>query len=215
MFRKDFGRLFLCALLVLGTSCKKQDTVASTTPATARSTGCEHDAAVNLVFSKTWPYPADDRQILWRGPSLRVRLRMKPRSSSPVTGSTRWKDGEDMQILDSQVVVRKARRVVAKRELALSREIWDQGRKIVASTLAVEAGATVDFLLFDSRGACLIMTPEGLASVACDLHDTFENVTPENPYACEEIWWFKVDQGKTTRGWFTFDPERMERVSAK
>ena len=120
-----------------------------------------------------------------------------------------------MQIVDSEVVVHKARRVVAKRDLAVRREVWDQGRKVVRTELAVKAGTTVDFLLYDSRGSCLIAMPEGLASVACDLQDTFDTVTPDHPYACEETWWLKVDRAKTTRGWFPFDPERMERVSAK
>jgi hypothetical protein len=215
MFRQGFPCVLLCTLLALSASCKKRDTATSTTPETAADRGCEHDTELNLAFPKTWPYPADDRQLRWRGPSMRVELQVKPRNSAPVTGSSRWKDGEGMEIVDSQIVVHKARRVVAKRDLTVSREVWDQGRKIVQSMLAVEAGATVEFLLYDSRGTCLIMTPQGLASVSCNLQDTFDTVTPDNPYACEETWWLKVDQGKMTRGWFKFDPKRMERVSAK
>lgn len=214
MLRRNFRGLLLLALLALGTSCKKENTGTSAAEAAAYS-GCEHDTKVNLAFPKTWPYPADDREIRWRGTSMRIGLQMKPHSSAPRTGTTSWKDGEDMKVIDSQVVVRKARRVVAKHDLAVRREVWDQGRKLVQTTLAVKAGGTVDFVLYDSRGSCLIVTEEGLASVACDLDGTFDTVTRDNPYACEEVWWFKVDKARTTRGWFRFDPERMERVSAK
>ena len=216
--------LILVLSVALLSGCKKADrtsgtTAASTPEASApglpdATSGCDHDQRTNVTLPHTWPYPADAREIRWTDGREKTGLKIKPRGVAFRTATVTWKKGQDMGASDSQVVVTKPRRLVAKRDMQVRREIWDQGRRVEATAGEIKKGDVVSFLFFDSRGSCLVRFGGGTGSVPCTLEDSFEGLSAEHPFACEQVWWVKVRRAKRSKGWLVFDEELMERVDA-
>ena len=208
--------LILVLSVALLSGCKKADGTAGTTVASTPEAprGCDHEQRTNVVLPHTWPYPADARKIRWADGREKTGLKIKPRGVAFRTATVTWDKGQDMGASDSQVVVTKPRRLVAKRDMQVRREVWDQGRRIEATASQINKGDVVSFLFFDSRGSCLVLVGGDTGSVSCTLDDSFEGLSAEHPFACEQVWWVKVRKAKRSKGWLVFDEKLMKRVEA-
>jgi hypothetical protein len=202
----------LLALLALG--CKKS--VASPATATPESEasglGCEHDLKSSAIAKHSWPYPAEYRNLRWGDKYRKVKLKLKPTHAAFVTATVTWKEGEIIVVEDSEVLITKPRRLVAKRDLFVTRKVWEQGVQFERTSLAVAAGEVGSFLFYNSRGLCMLDTAEGPAWTPCTLDDAFEGLSEEQPDACEQIWWVQVRKSKVNQGWTPVPFGFVERV---
>jgi len=198
----------------LGTACKKGDgTPGTATPAQAApDSGCDHDLKSTALAKHSWPYPADHRDLRWGDTYQKVRLKLKPTSAAFVTATVTWKSGELIEVEDSEVLITKPRRLIAKRDLYVQRKVWDQGIEVERKLLAVANGEVGFFLFYNSRGMCMVGTKQGPGWTPCSLDDAFEGLSEEQPEACEQVWWVKVRKSKVDQGWMPVMPGFTERV---
>jgi hypothetical protein len=141
-----------------------------------------------------------------------MQLKLNPTHAAFVTATVTWKEGEVIPVEDSKVLIRKPRRLVAKRDLYVKRKVWNQGIEVERTYLATAQGEVGSFLFYNSRGACMIGTDEGPGWTPCTLDDAFEGLSEEDPAACEEFWWVKVRKSKVNQGWMVVAPGLVERV---
>lgn len=211
------ARYILTAALVVifGASCKKTGSSASTATAATvpEISGCDHALKSNAVAEHSWPYPADWRNLRWGNRYQRMPLKLNPTRAAFVTANVTWKRGELINVEDSQVLVTKPRRLVAKRDLYVKRKVWDQGIEVERAFRAVAAGELGNFLFYNSRGMCMLETEHGLAWTQCTLDDAFDGLSAEHPFACEQTWWVKVRKSKVDQGWMPVAPDLMDRVA--
>jgi len=212
---RTFSSLTVILLVAsLGTSCKKSDSSRAT--ATPESAGlgldCDHDLKSSAVAKHSWPYPADHRNLRWGDHYKKMKLKLKPTHAAFVTATVTWKKGELIAVEDSDVLITKPRRLVAKRDLTVKRQVWDQGIQVERTYLAVAQGEIGSFLFYNSRGMCMVGTEEGPGWTPCTLDDAFEGLSAEQPDACEQVWWVKVRKSKVNQGWMPVLPNFMERV---
>ena len=215
-------RAFPIILVLLGltfaVACKdggwRADTAQASSGAAVLS-GCDHDLKANAILEHTWPYPAEARDLHWTGRDTVVRLKLKPTPAAIRTASITFRRGGHLEVEDSQVHITKPRRLVAKRDLYVTKKVWDQGMEVERTFLAAAKGELGSFLFYNSRGMCLVDARGGPGWIACTLDDAFEGLSAESPSACEEIWWVKIRRSKVDQGWMTFDPTLMERVPPK
>jgi hypothetical protein len=203
----------LIAALATG-SCKKSES----SPATATAhpapevIGCDHDLKSNAVARHSWPYPADFRNLRWGDKYKQMKLKLKPTRAAFITATVTWKKGELIAVEESEVLITKPRRLVAKRDLYVKRKVWDQGIEVERTYQAATRGKVSSFLFYNSRGMCMVDTEQGPGWTPCTLDDAFEGLSAEHPFACEQIWWVKVRKSKTDQGWMPVAPELMDRV---
>ena len=204
---------FLLAAAI-GTACKKSDGSPSTaTPASAAlGLDCDHELKSSALAKHSWPYPADYRDLRWGDRYQKVRLKLKPTSAAFVTATVTWKSGELIEVEDSEVLITKPRRLIAKRDLYVKRKVWDQGIQVERNLLAVAKGEVGSFLFYNSRGMCMVGTEEGPGWTKCSLDDAFEGLSDERPQACEQVWWVKVRKSRVDKGWMPVMPGFTERV---
>jgi len=174
--------------------------------------GCDHDVESGAVAKHAWPFPAEARNVRWGEHYEKMKLKLKPRSAAFVTATVTWKRGELIEVEDSEIVVQKPRRALAKHDMFVTRKVWDQGVQVDRTTKAVSAGDVTSFLFYNSRGYCMILTEDGPAWTKCTLDGSFEGVSPEQPFACEQTWWIKVRKSKVDKGWMPFEDALMVRV---
>lgn len=207
--------VIVVATLALG-SCKKGDSspASSNAQAALDGRGCDHDEKANAVAKRSWPYPADFRNLRWGDKYQKMQLKLKPTRAAFVTATVTWKKGVLIGVEDSQVFIKKPRRLVAKRDLYVKRKVWDQGIEVERTYLAVAQGEVGSFLFYNSRGMCMVGTQEGPGWTPCTLDDAFEGLSEEDPTACEQLWWVKVRKSKIDQGWMVVAPGLMERVPA-
>ncbi|MBW1907801.1 MAG: hypothetical protein JRJ24_21455 [Deltaproteobacteria bacterium] len=117
-----------------------------------------------------------------------MKLKLKPTHAAFITATVTWKKGELIGVEDSEVFVKKPRRLVAQ-------------------------GAVGSFLFYNSRGMCMVGTEHGPGWTPCTLDDAFEGLSEERSAACEQVWWVKVRKSKVAQGWMPVDPGLMERVA--
>ena len=208
----------ICAALLLtamlGTSCKKSDGSpgAARAVSTAPGLDCDHELKSNAVAKHSWPYPADHRNLRWGNHYKQMKLKLKPTHAAFVTATVTWKEGELLTVEDSDLLITKPRRLVAKRDLFVKRKVWDQGIEVERTFLAAAAGEVGSFLFYNSRGMCMVGTEEGPGWTPCTLDDAFEGLSEDQPNACEQVWWVKVRKSKLSQGWMPVDLRLMERV---
>ncbi|MDH3624006.1 MAG: hypothetical protein OES69_18035 [Myxococcales bacterium] len=177
--------------------------------------GCDHDIELNAVAEHAWPFPAEARNVRWGNHYQKMKLKLKPRPAAFVTATVTWKEGELIEVEDSELIVQKPRRVLAKHDMFVTRKIWDQGVLVEHTTKAVSAGGVTSFLFYNSRGYCMILADDGPAWTKCTLDGSFEGVTAEQPFACQQTWWIKVRKNKIDKGWMPFEDALMVRVPPK
>jgi hypothetical protein len=208
-----FALILLVALATGG--CKKGNssppTASAQTP--AEVVGCDHDVKFNAVARHSWPYPADFRDIRWGNTYQKMKLKLKPTQAAFITATVTWKKGELIGVEDSEVLVKKPRRLVAKRDLYVRRKVWDQGIEVERTYLAVAQGEVGSFLFYNSREMCMVGTEDGPGWTPCTLDDAFEGLSEESPAACEQVWWVKVRKSRVAQGWMPVDPGLTERVA--
>ncbi len=206
----------LVATLVATGGCNKGDSSPGTSSAQAAVSlrGCDHDDKVNAVAKHSWPYPADFRDLRWGDKYRKMQLKLKPTHASFITATVTWKKGALIGVEDSEILIRKPRRLVAKRDLYVKRKVWDQGIEVERTYLAVARGEVGSFLFYNSRGMCMVGTQEGPGWTPCTLDDAFEGLSEEDPAACEQFWWVKVRKSKVDQGWMVVEPGLIERVPA-
>jgi hypothetical protein len=204
----------LLTALTTANGCKKGEVSASSANAqdAVEALGCNHDVEASAVASHSWPYPADLRDLRWGDTYRKMRLKLKPTHAAFVTATVTWKEGDLISVEDSMVLIRKPRRLVAKRDLYVKRKVWDQGIEVERDYLAVARGEVGSFLFYNSRGMCMVGTPDGPGWTPCTLDDAFEGLSEENSAACEEFWWVEVRKSKVNHGWMVVEPGLMERV---
>jgi hypothetical protein len=208
----------LTAILIVGlaasTGCTKGESspAASSAQSAVDNTGCDHDVKSNAVAKHSWPYPADARNLRWGDTYKKMQLKLKPTHAAFITATVTWKKGELISVEDSEVFIKKPRRLVAKRDLYVKRKVWDQGIEVERTYLAVAQGEVGSFLFYNSRGMCMVGTKERPGWTPCTLDDAFEGVSEEEPAACEQFWWVKVRKSKVDQGWMVVAPGLMERV---
>jgi hypothetical protein len=205
---------FILVIASVGTSCKKNDSSRATaTPkAPALGLGCDHDLKSSAVAKHSWPYPAEHRNLRWGDKYRKMKLKLKPTQAAFVTATVTWKKGELIAVEDSDVLITKPRRLIAKRDLTVKRRVWDQGIQVERTYLAVAQGEIGSFLFYNSRGMCMVGTEEGPGWTPCTLDDAFEGLSAEQPDACEQVWWVKVRKSRVDQGWMPVLPNFMERV---
>ena len=211
--RTYVGTVFVAALLAA--SCKKGEETASSTPDKALAQerlGCDHDLTASAVARHTWPYPAELRDLRWSGGYGKVALKLKPTRASFVTATVSWREGDLIEVHDSEVRITKPRRLVAKRDILVRRKVWDQGIEVERSFLAAKQGELGSFLFYNSRGLCMVGTEDGPGWTPCSLEDTFEGLSTEDPHPCAQQWWVKVQKSRVDKGWMVVDESVMERV---
>ncbi|MDH3726270.1 MAG: hypothetical protein OER77_01965 [Myxococcales bacterium] len=174
--------------------------------------GCDHDVGSSAVVKHAWPFPAEARNVGWGNHYKKMTLKLKPRPAAFVTATVTWKKGELIEVEDSEIVVRKPRRVLAKHDMFVTREVWDQGVQVERTTKAASAGDVTSFLFYNSRGYCMIQTDDGPAWTKCSLDGSFEGVSADQPFACDQTWWIKVRKSKVDKGWMPFEDAFMARV---
>ena len=203
--------LIACVVTV---SCKKGDIspAAATAVSTAEMIGCDHDVKSNAVAQHSWPYPAESRNLRWGDKYKQMKLKLKPTRAAFVTATVTWKQGELIAVQDSDMLVTKPRRLVAKRDLYVKRKVWDQGIEVERAYRAAATGDVASFLFYNSRGMCMVETEKGPGWTPCTLDDAFEGLSAEQPHACEQVWWVKVRKNKVDQGWMPVAPELMDRV---
>jgi hypothetical protein len=207
--------VFVASLIaLLGVGCKKGDgsPASATAESVALGLGCDHDLKSNAVAKHSWPYPADHRNLRWGDKYRKMKLKLKPTHAAFVTATVTWKEGELITVEDSDVLVTKPRRLVAKRDVFVKRKVWDQGIEVERTSLAVAQGEVGSFLFYNSRGMCMVGTEEGPGWTPCTLDDAFEGLSEEHPDACEQVWWVKVRKSKVNKGWMPVIAGFMDRV---
>lgn len=206
--------LALALTAALSSACKNAEGPKFPDHLSTEPVGCDHGIKSNAELAHTWPYPAYARTIRWGNERHNTGLKLRPREIAIRTATVRFDKGELIEPSDSHLVITKPRRLVAKHDMAVRRQVWDQGRLVLQVTGEIRAGDTVNFLFFDSGSSCLIDTDQGLSYVGCTLDDSFEGLTAEHPSACEQTWWLRVRLSKVDKGWFVFDPALMARLPA-
>jgi hypothetical protein len=210
--------LFVGSLSLSTCGCKTgADTPATDTASEAntRGLGCDHEVAANSTVKHTWPYPAEYRDLRWIGGYRKMALKLRPTHAAFVTATVTWSDGDVLKVQDSQIRVLKPRRLIAKRDLFVRRREWSQGIEVEKTYLAVRKGEVGSFLLYNSRGLCLVGFDEGAGWTPCTLDDAFEGLSADDPHPCEQEWWVLVQRRKLDKGWMIVDPALMERVAAE
>jgi hypothetical protein len=194
--------------------CKKASSSsgAASAEAVPSIAGCDHDFRANAVAKHSWPYPAEARDLRWGDHYKKNRLRLKPTGAAFVTATVTWKSGELIEVEDSEIRITKPRRLVAKRDLFVTRKVWDQGIEVDRTFLAAAKGKIGSFLFYNSKEMCMVDTSGGPGWTPCTLDDAFEGLSVEQPFACEQIWWVKVRKTKVDRGWMPVDQDFIERV---
>ena len=202
------------ATLAATAGCKKGGESPATSNAQAEldGRGCHHDEKANAVAKHSWPYPADLQNLRWGDKYQKMQLKLKPTHAAFITATVTWKNGVLIDVEDSEVFIKKPRRLVAKRDLYVKRKVWDQGIEVERTYLAVAQGEVGSFLFYNSRGMCMLGTQEGPGWTPCTLDDAFEGLSEDDPAACEQFWWVKVRKSKIHHGWMVVAPGLMERV---
>ncbi|MGB9338101.1 MAG: hypothetical protein WCB63_02640 [Polyangiales bacterium] len=198
----------------LGTACKKSESspVSATAESAALGLDCDHDLRSSAIAKHSWPYPAEYRNLRWGDKYQKMKLKLKPTHAAFVTATVTWKEGELIEVEDSDVLITKPRRLIAKRDLFVKRKVWDQGIEVERTFLAVPQGEVGSFLFYNSRGMCMVETEQGPGWTPCTLDDAFEGLNGEDPHACEQVWWVKVRKSKVDQGWMPVMPGFIERV---
>lgn len=214
--------LIVVALLTTAVACKKGGTSAPTASpdpvgkvlayAAPGLSGCDHDLETTAVAKHAWPYPADARDIRWGDEYQKMRLKLNPNPAAFYTATLTWKKGEFIEVEDSEMVIRKPRQVVAKHDIVVTRKVIDQGREVKRTSTAVAAGEVANFLFYNSRGSCMILTDGKPAWAPCTLEGSFEGVSADAPFACDQSWWVNVRRSRSDRGWMPFDEALMDRI---
>lgn len=203
---------FMILVAALAMSCKKADNSQGTATLPSFDLGCDHDVEFRAVAKHSWPFPEEYRNLRWGNQYQKVRLKLKPVSAAFVTATVTWKEGELIEVEDSDVVIVKPRRLVAKRDLFVTRKVWEQGIQVQRRYLAAAQGEVGSFLFYNSRSMCMVGTDSGPAWTPCTLDDAFEGLSETHPDACEQAWWVKVRKSKVDQGWMPVDLNLMERV---
>ena len=196
----------------LTVSCSKGGTGSEAANTVSSGLECDHDVKLRAEVDHAWPYPADYRDLRWVGGYELLELRLKPTPAAFITATISFRDGDLIRVLDSQVNIKKPRRLVAKRDLLITRRAWSQGVEVERTELAVAKGEVGNFLFYNSEGLCVIGTSEGPGWTPCTLDDAFEGLSAENPDPCEQEWWVQVRKRKIDKGWMIVDPATVERV---
>ncbi len=174
--------------------------------------GCEHDIESSAIARHAWPFPAEARDVRWGNQYKKMKLKLNPRHAAFVTATVTWKKGALIEVEDSEIVLQKPRQTIAKHDMSVTRKVWDQGVQVERTTKAVSAGEVANFLFYNSRGYCMIQTNDGPAWTRCTLDGSFEGVSAEHPFACQQTWWIKVRKSRVDRGWMPFEDAFMVRV---
>lgn len=174
--------------------------------------GCEHDIESSAIAKHAWPFPAEARDVRWGNQYKKMKLKLNPRHAAFVTATVTWKKGELIEVEDSEMILQKPRQVIAKHDMSVTRKVWDQGVQVERTTKAVSAGKVANFLFYNSRGYCMIQTDDGPAWTRCTLDGSFEGVSAEHPFACQQTWWIKVHKSRVDEGWMPFEDTFMVRV---
>lgn len=175
-------------------------------------TGCDHDIETGAVAKHAWPFPVEARDVRWGDRYQKMKLKLNPTGAAFVTATVTWKKGELIEVKDSAIVVQKPRQVVAKHDMFVTKKVWDQGVEVERTTKVASTGEVVNFLFYNSRGYCMVQTIDGPAWTKCTLDDSFDAVSGEQPFACEQTWWIKVHKSKVDQGWMPFEDALMVRV---
>lgn len=201
------------ALLILFlASCSKEGPGGASAKAVSDGLECNHDVFMSAVAEHSWPYPAEYRDLRWAGDYARLELRLKPTRAAFLTATIGVKDGDILRVIDSQIQVAKPRRLVAKRDLFVTRTEVSQGVQVERTELAVAKGEVGNFLFYNSEGRCIIGTDKGPGWTECTLDDAFEGLSKTNPFACEQAWWVQLQRRKIDKGWLIVEPSFIERI---
>ncbi len=176
--------------------------------------GCDHSVKSYGAAQHAWPYPAEARNVRWGDRYQKMPLKLKPTNAAFVTATLTWKPGELIEVQDSKIIVGKPRMVTTTEDLLVYRKVWDQGIEVVKTIEIAAAGEQVGFMFYNSRGNCMIATEDGPVWTECTLGVTFEEVTEEEPFACEQTWWIQVGKSRVDKGWMPFEDTLMTRVPA-
>jgi hypothetical protein len=203
--------IFAAILLLAPVAACKKD--ASAANDVRSGLECDHDIRIGAVAKHAWPYPAEYRNLRWTGDYAMYELRVRPTPAAFITATVGFRAGDVIEVLDSHVQIYKPRRLVAKRDLYVTRTVWNQGVEVEQSELAVAKGEVGSFLFYNSQGMCIIATNGEPAWTPCTLDDAFEGLSADSPYACEEEWWVQLQKRRIDKGWMVIDPTQVERLA--
>jgi hypothetical protein len=207
---RAFHSIIVASLLTVG--CNKGGADSDSANTVYSGLGCDHDVELRAEVEHAWPYPADSRDLRWRAGYETRQLRLKPTPAAFVTATISFRDGDLIRVLDSQVRIEKPRRLIAKRDLFITRRVWSQGVEVERTELAVAKGEVGNFLFYNSEGLCVIGTSEGPGWTPCTLDDAFEGLSAENPDPCEQEWWVQLQRSRADKGWMVVDLAMVERL---
>ena len=204
--------LLITAFTLVG--CNKSDGPDPQSGADAATRGleCDHDFGSTAVLKNTWPYPADYRDLRWTGGSQKIKLKLKPVHAAFSTATVSWPPDSLLQVKNSQVRILKPRRLIAKRDLFITKKVVEQGIEVQKTYPAVMQGEVGSFLFYNSRGMCLVGFEKGSGWTPCTLDDAFEGLSPDDPHPCAQEWWVELERRRADKGWTLVYPDLMERV---
>lgn len=209
--------LLLVLTLVLGLSngCGKGDEprgAKSANDADSVGLGCDHDLKSTAVTRHSWPFPAELKNLVWTAGYQKAKLKLKPTHASFVTATISFREGDPIEVLDSELHIMKPRRLIAKRDIVVTRKAISQGIEVKREYLVAKAGDPASFLFYNSEGYCLVQTEVGPGWTPCTWDDTFEGLNPDDPNACEQHWWIEIARSRVDRGWMIVNQEVVQRV---
>ncbi len=208
--------LFTLLLVTTSLACSKDGEgkgASNASEAAARGLECEHDLKANTIVRKSWPYPAGVRNLVWTGRYNKTELKLKPTQIAFVSATLTFREGDYLEVLDSEVHVVKPRRLIAKRDIYVTREVTRQGIERNERYLVAKAGEPASFLFYNSEGFCMVNTDDGPGWTKCTLDDTFEGLSAEKSDACQQNWWVQVQRSKVDKGWMIVNPTLTRRVT--
>jgi len=123
-----------------------------------------------------------------------------------------WPPDSLLQVKNSQVRILKPRRLIAKRDLFITKKVVEQGIEVQKTYPAVMQGEVGSFLFYNSRGMCLVGFEKGSGWTPCTLDDAFEGLSPDDPHPCAQEWWVELERRRADKGWTLVYPDLMERV---
>ena len=140
-------------------------------------------------------------------------MRLKPSQITFVTATLTFREGDYLEVLGSEVHVVKPRRLIAKKDIYVTRKVTRQGIEKTDTYLVAKAGEPASFLFYNSEGYCMVNTDDGPGWTQCTLDDTFEGLSAEKPQACQQNWWVQIERSRVDKGWMIVNPTLTKRVS--
>lgn len=177
----------------------------------------DEDVESVVVEFATWP-GGDEKTfgVMWLGGDETLTLVEKPEPDSEIVAEASWLDGQELEWMDTIVVVDEPRPFVIDDEFVSAVMHYDidyAELEAEETTIVFEEGQQVYLYRYDGEQTCYLGTDEGVVLSDCPA----EKMAPadeveayDDPWTPRsEQWWVEVD-GDGERGWFRVEEAPVE-----